>query len=61
MLISFECILALTRMGFGMVTLPSKGPMRAPVCLRYGKILVIFIDFLFSINDSRDSASFCLK
>ena len=28
MLISFECILALTRIGFGRVTLPSKGPMR---------------------------------
>ena len=61
-LISFECIMAQTRMGFGRVTLPSKDPMMGPMCLRYGEILVclfvcfFFIDFLFSF-----SASFCLK
>ena len=42
MLISFECIVAQTRMGFGRVTLPSKVPMRGPMCLRYGKILKFF-------------------
>ena len=39
MLVSFECILAQTRMGYDGVTLHSKVPMMGRMCLRYGKIL----------------------
>ena len=42
MLISFECILAQTRMGFGRITLPSKIPMSGSMCLRYGEIQSCF-------------------
>ena len=57
MLINFECTLAQTRMEFGKVTLPSKGP----ICLIYGKIPKFFYRFLFSMSVSGDSASICLK
>ena len=59
MLISLECTLAQTRMGFGRVTLPSKGPMRGQYVFLMTKSQSFYI--LFSISISGDSASYFIE
>ena len=59
MLISLECTQAQTRMGFGRVTLPSKGPMRGQYVFLMTKSRSFYI--LFSISISGDSASYFIE
>ena len=59
MLISLEYILVQTRIVFGRVILPNKGPMRGKYVFFIAKSQITFIDFLFSISVSGGSASDC--
>ena len=50
--------MAQTKMWFGMVTLPSKGPMRDQYVFLMANV---FIGFLFSISISGDFASYVIE